>query len=163
MNLHPPAALRNGAHHCPLRVYYEDTDAAGIVYHANYLRFAERARTEALRDLGVPHSDLTSQHGLMFMVRRVKVDYLGPALLDDSLCVITKPFTIRAASVELNQRVVRSAEPERSLAELDLWLACIRLADRRPARLPARWRDALSGMVQHAPPTSTSNGAEVRG
>jgi acyl-CoA thioester hydrolase len=159
MNLHPAPALRNGAHHYPLRVYYEDTDAAGVVYHANYLRFAERARTEALRDLGVPHSEMTSQHGLMFMVRRVKVDYLGPALLDDSLYVITKPFTIRAASVELNQRVVRSAEPERTLVDLEVWLACVRLADQRPARLPARWRDALSGMVQHAPPTVTSTGA----
>ena len=151
MNLHPPAALRNGAHHYPLRVYYEDTDAAGVVYHATYLRFAERARTEALRDLGVPHNEMTSQHGLMFMVRRVKVDYLGPALLDDSLCVITKPFSIRAASVELSQRVVRNAEPARTLTELEVWLACIRLADQRPARLPARWRDVLDGMSQHAP------------
>jgi acyl-CoA thioester hydrolase len=159
MNLHPTAALRNGAHHYSLRVYYEDTDAAGVVYHANYLRFAERARTEALRDLGVPHSEMTSQHGLMFMVRRVKVDYLGPALLDDSLDVITKPFTIGGASVELNQRVVRSAEPERTLVDLEVWLACVRLADQRPARLPARWRDAMNGMVQHAPPTLTSTGA----
>ena len=158
MNLHPDAALRNGGHQYPFRVYYEDTDAAGVVYHANYLRFAERARTEALRAFGVPHSEMTSQHGLMFMVRRVKVDYLGPALLDDSLTVITKPFTIRAASVELNQRVVRSAEPERTLVDLEVWLACVRLSDQRAARLPARWRDALSGMVQHAPA-----GAEVRG
>ena len=151
MNLHPTAALRNGAHHYSLRVYYEDTDAAGVVYHANYLRFAERARTEALRDLGVPHNEMTSQHGLMFMVRRVKVDYLDAALLDDSLCVITKPFSIRAASVELNQRVVRSAEPERTLVGLEVWLACVRLSDQRPARLPPRWRDALNGMVQQAP------------
>ena len=146
MNLHPAAALRNGAHHYSLRVYYEDTDAAGVVYHANYLRFAERARTEALRDLGVPHSEMTSQHGLMFMVRRVKVDYHASALLDDSLLVITKPLAIRGATVELNQRVVRSEEPERTLAELEIMLACIRLADQRPARLPARWRDALADM-----------------
>jgi acyl-CoA thioester hydrolase len=151
MNLHPPAALRNGAHHYPFRVYYEDTDAGGVVYHANYLRYAERARTEALRDLGVPHSEMTSQHGVMFMVRRVKVDYLGPALLDDSLCVITRPFAIRAASVELNQRVVRREALERPLAELDVWLACVRLADQRPARLPVRWREALNGMVQPTP------------
>jgi acyl-CoA thioester hydrolase len=151
MNLHPCAASRNGAHHYPLRVYYEDTDAAGVVYHANYLRFAERARTEALRDLGVPHSEMASQHGLMFMVRRIKVDYLRPALLDDSLCVITKPFSIRAASVELNQRVVRIGEAERALVELEVWLACLRISDQRPARLPARWRDALQGMVENAP------------
>ncbi len=151
MNLHPRAALRNGAHHYSLRVYYEDTDAAGVVYHASYLRFAERARTEALRDLGVPHQEMALQHGLMFMVRRIKVDYLGSALLDDSLCVITMPSTIRAASVELNQRVVRNTASERTLVELDIWLACIRLAGQRPARLPARWRDALNDMVQHAP------------
>lgn len=151
MNLHAGAALRNGAHHHPLRVYYEDTDAAGVVYHTNYLRFAERARTEALRDLGVPHSEMASQHGLMFMVRRVKVDYLGPALLDDSLCVITKPLSIRAASLELVQRVVRIGEPERTLVELEVWLACLRISDQRPARLPAQWRDALQGMVANAP------------
>jgi acyl-CoA thioester hydrolase len=151
MNLHAGAALRNGAHHYPLRVYYEDTDAAGVVYHASYLRFAERARTEALRDLGVPHSEMASQHGLMFMVRRIKVDYLEPALLDDSLCVITKPLSIRAASVELNQRVARIGKPERTLVELEVWLACLRISDQRPARLPARWRDALQGMVENAP------------
>ena len=151
MKLHPPAASAQAAHGYAVRVYYEDTDAGGVVYHANYLRFAERARTEALRDLGAPHAQMASQHGLMFMVRRVKVDYLGPALLDDSLYVITKPFTIRAASVELNQRVVRSAEPERTLVDLEVWLACVRLADQRPARLPARWREALNGMVQHVP------------
>lgn len=148
MNLHPTAELRNGAHHYSLRVYYEDTDAAGIVYHANYLRFAERARTEALRDLGVPHSEMTSQHGVMFMVRRVKVDYLGPALLDDSLVVITQPLAIRAASVELCQRVVRMTEPERNLAVLEVRLACVRLSDQRPGRLPARWRDALRAMTR---------------
>jgi acyl-CoA thioester hydrolase len=151
MNLHPSAAARNGAHHYSLRVYYEDTDAAGVVYHANYLRFAERARTEALRALGVPHSELASQHGLMFMVRRVRVDYLRPALLDDSLCVITKPFSIRAVSVEIAQRVVRSEEPEPTLVELEVRLACLRISDQRPARLPARWRDALQGVVANAP------------
>src|ERR1700722_11868362 len=113
MNLHPHGQVRHGAHHYSLRVYYEDTDAGGVVYHANYLRFAERARTEALRALGVPHQEMTSQHGVMFMVRRIKVDYLGPALLDDSLDVITEPVAIRAASVDLRQRVVRIERPER--------------------------------------------------
>src|SRR5580704_17211033 len=98
MNLHPGAAVRHGRHHYAVRVYYEDTDAGGVVYHATYLRFAERARTEALRDLGVPHSEMTSQHEVMFVVRRVKVDYLGPARLDDSLVVVTEPLAVRAAS-----------------------------------------------------------------
>ena len=69
-------------HRHPVRVYYDDTDAGGIVYHANYLRFAERGRTEALRELGVPHAAMSAEHGLFFMVRRIKVDYLAPARLD---------------------------------------------------------------------------------
>jgi acyl-CoA thioester hydrolase len=148
MKLHPPAELRNGRHHYAVRVYYEDTDAGGVAYHASYLRFAERARTEALRHLGVPHSEMTTQHGVMFMVRRVKVDYLGPALLDDSLVVITEPLAIRAASVELRQRVVRMEQQERNLVVLEVLLACVRLSDQRPGRLPARWREALRAMLK---------------
>ncbi len=147
---HPPATLRDGAHHYPVRVYYEDTDAGGVVYHANYLRCAERARTEALRDLGVPHAEMAALHGLMFMVRRVKLDYLEPARLDDSLLVITRPISIRAASVELRQgfrRVAFGRAPaDRELAVLEVQLACVSLAGVRPARIPARWRDALRGM-----------------
>ncbi|MCW3477415.1 tol-pal system-associated acyl-CoA thioesterase [Limobrevibacterium gyesilva] len=143
MIFHPTASVHDGSHHYPVRVYYEDTDAGGVVYHANYLRFAERARTEALRDLGVPHAEMTSQYGLMFMVRRVKVDYLGPARLDDSLVVITQPLAIRAASTDLRQRFVRIGEAGRDLVSLEIQLACVRLSDQRPARVPARWRDAL--------------------
>ena len=72
MNRHPASTLAEGRHHYTLRVYYEDTDAGGVVYHASYLRFAERARTEALRDLGIPHAELIAQFGLMFMVRRIE-------------------------------------------------------------------------------------------
>ena len=83
-------------HRYTVRVYYEDTDAAGIVYHANYLRFAERARTEALRELGIPHAELLREHNLMFVVRRIKVDYLRPARLDELLVVLTEPVSMRA-------------------------------------------------------------------
>ena len=143
MKLHPAGAVRDGGHRYAVRIYYEDTDAGGVVYHANYLRLAERARTEALRDLGVPHADMISQHGVMFMVRRIKVDYLSPALLDDSLVVVTEPLAVRAASVDLRQRVVRMEQQERNLAVLEVQLACVRLSDQRPGRLPARWREAL--------------------
>ena len=160
MNIHSPAAILDGRHHYSVRVYYEDTDAGGVVYHANYLRFAERARTEALRDLGVPHSEMTSQHGVMFMVRRIKVDYLGPALLDDSLVVITEPLAVRAASVDLRQGVVRL--PERKLVVLEVQLACVRLSDQRPARLPARWREALLAMGNATKPRTGQNDAIVR-
>ena len=145
MKLHPASGR---GHRHALRIYYEDTDAGGVVYHANYLRFAERARTEALRDLGVPHAELVSQHGLMFMVRRVKLDYLGPARLDDSLVVVTRPLEIGAAVLDLRQDFIRS---EALLVSLDIRLACVRLADQRPARMPSRWRDALAAGLEIAP------------
>lgn len=134
-----------GGHRYAVRVYYEDTDAGGVVYHANYLRFAERARTEALRAAGVPHAEMTSRHGLMFMVRRMKVDYLAPARLDDSLVVVTRPLVLRAASVELRQSIMRSGE-ERPLVVLEALLACVRVADQRPGRVPEQWRSALMSL-----------------
>ncbi len=152
-----------GRHLYPLRVYYEDTDAGGVVYHANYLRFAERARTEALRELGVPHQDMTSLHGVMFMVRRVKVDYLGPALLDDSLVVVTQALAVRAASADLRQVVVRAPAPQqRPLVAMEIELACVRLSDHRPARVPRRWRDALEAMVAATRHEEAPTGAPER-
>ena len=127
-----------------LRVYYEDTDAGGVVYHANYLRFAERARTEALRDLGVPHAEMAEQHGLIFMVRRTNLDYLAPARLDDALIVATRCVALGAATVALEQIVRREA---RSLVVCKLQLACLRASDFRPQRIPPRWRDALRHMM----------------
>lgn len=131
-------------HLYPLRVYYEDTDAGGVVYHANYLRFAERARTEALRDLGVPHAEMAEQHGLIFMVRRTNLDYLAPALLDDALIVATRCVALGAATVELEQIVRRDARP---LVVCTLQLACLRASDQRPQRIPPRWRTALRHMM----------------
>ncbi len=135
----------SAGHRYHLRVYYEDTDAGGVVYHAGYLRFAERARTEALRDADVPHAEMTAQYGLMFMVRRLKVDYLAPARLDDSLFVVTRPIALRAASVELRQSIFRNGE-DRPLAGLEVLLACVRLTDQRPGRVPERWRSALMSL-----------------
>jgi acyl-CoA thioester hydrolase len=135
--VHPAGTLRDGAHHYPVRVYYEDTDAGGVVYHANYLRFAERARTEALRDLGVPHADMTADHGLMFMVRRVKLDYLEPARLEDSLVVVTRPMAIGGASVELSQMVQRSGGS--SLVRLEIQLVCGVAGAGRVARSADVW------------------------
>ncbi len=130
------------AHRYPVRVYYEDTDAGGIVYHANFLRFAERGRTEALRDLGVPHAEMSALHGLFFMVRRIKVDYLAPARLDDSLVVETTTLAVGGATVELRQDVVRAGD-EVLLARIELQLVCGRISDQRPARIPPRWREAM--------------------
>jgi acyl-CoA thioester hydrolase len=115
-----------------------------VVYHANYLRFAERARTEALRALGVAHSVLTSDHGLIFMVRRVKLDYLAPARLDDALTVTTRPIAVRGASVDLRQTIGLG---ETILVEAELQLACVHASTGRPGRIPTRWRDAFALMM----------------
>ena len=131
----------SAGHRFGVRVYYEDIDAGGVVYHANYLRFAERARTEALRDFGAPHADLVAGHGLMFMVRRVKVDYLAPARLDDRLTVVTATMKLRGASVDLRQSVLRDGS---LLAVLELQMVCVRCADGRPERIPPAWADVLA-------------------
>ncbi|HUA77500.1 MAG TPA: tol-pal system-associated acyl-CoA thioesterase [Acetobacteraceae bacterium] len=129
------------AHRFACRVYFEDTDAAGIVYHANYLRFAERARTEALRDLGVPHAALIAEHGLILVVRRIKMDYLRVARLDDSLEVATTVLAAGAASIDLSQVIRRADE---TIAEAEVGLACVRRNDGKPARIPPRWHHALA-------------------
>ena len=128
-----------------LRIYYEDTDAGGIVYHARYLAFAERARTEALREAGVPHAELATGHGLSFVVRRAEVVYLRPARLDDELVVVTGPWAMGAASVNVQQRFEAAGH---DVAALRINLACVRQADGRPARIPDRWRAALAGKAE---------------
>ena len=128
-----------------LRVYYEDTDAGGVVYHARYLAFAERARTEALREAGVPHAELVRDHGLFFVVRWAEMDYLRPARLDDEVVVLTGPWVVRGASVEVQQRFEVGGT---LAAKLLVKLACIRADSERPARIPGRWRAALGGIQE---------------
>lgn len=123
-----------------LRVYYEDTDAGGIVYHARYLAFAERARTEALREAGVPHDELVTQFGLIFVVRRIEMDYLRPVRLDAEVIVETGPWALGGATVDVRQRFVVGGD---ETGRLRVGLACIRAEGGRPARIPQRWRDAL--------------------
>jgi acyl-CoA thioester hydrolase len=133
------------AHRFALRVYYEDTDAGGIVYHANYLRFAERARTEALRQAGIPHALLVEEFGRMFVVRRAELDYAQPARLDEELVVVTTPLQVGGASVVLRQCVRGLDDADRAV--LTLRLACVNVNDGRPARLPLPWRDGLRAMM----------------
>jgi acyl-CoA thioester hydrolase len=147
MNRHVPSTSPDSGHHYAVRVYYEDTDAGGVVYHATYLRFAERARTEALREAGIPHAQLLAQYGLMFVVRRIEVDYVRPARVDDSLLVVTRPLAIGGATVTLQQEV---RGPEGSCALLKLRLACVRPGEGKPARLPPLWRRVLSDMCAAA-------------
>jgi acyl-CoA thioester hydrolase len=130
-------------HRYAIRVYYEDTDAGGVVYHANYLRYAERARTEALRDAGIPHAELVEIFNLMFMVHRVEIDYVRPAMLDDLLVVETEPMDVGGATVLLRQTV---RGPQGVCATLRVKLACVRIGGTKPARIPPRWRDALNSL-----------------
>lgn len=143
MNGNAHSTVADGRHRYAVRVYYEDTDAGGVAYHATYLRFAERARTEALRDLGIPHGELVERFTLMFVVRRLEVDYLRPARLDDSLTVITEPIEVGGASMLLRQDV---RGPEGSCAVLTIRLACVAPGGTKPRRMPPRWRVALTNM-----------------
>ena len=126
-------------HRWPIRVYYEDTDAAGIVYYANYLKFAERARTEMLRASGSSHSEMIETFDTAFAVSRCEVDYLKPARLDDLLSVETRVLDVGAAVVNLDQRVLREGD---LLAHLKIRIACLNRKG-RPQRLPEPVRAAL--------------------
>ncbi len=137
--------MAEGRHRYTVRVYFEDTDAGGIAYHASYLRFAERGRTEALRDLGVAHADLVSGFNLMFVVRRIQMDYLRPARLDDLLTVTTRPLAVGGASVTLRQGFERAGE-EAELAVAVVKLGCLAVGANRPERMPDRWRHALESL-----------------
>jgi len=150
MNGNVPSIAAEGRHVYALRVYYEDTDAGGVVYYANYLRFAERARTEALRALGIPHAELVEQFSLMFVVRRVEMDYLRPARLDDSLVVVTEVEEVGGASVRLRQTIAAAdgaAADGTALTIARVQLACVSLGEARPRRIPARWRAGLRAMM----------------
>jgi len=97
-------------HRFDLRVYYEDTDMAGIVYYANYLKFIERARSDWVRGLGLDQQKLRVDDGLVFAVRRVEADYLGPARLDDDLTVLTRVDQVTPARLVMHQSVTREGE-----------------------------------------------------
>src|SRR6266699_2084231 len=102
----------DGCHHMQVRVFYEDTDFSGIVYHANYLRFMERGRTNHLRLLGAQHRALFEEAsaqapGFAFVVRSMQIEFLKPACMDDALVVVTAPQDVKGASIVLQQRILR--------------------------------------------------------
>lgn len=124
----------------PVRVYYEDTDTAGIVYYANYLRYLERARTEWLRALGVEQLKLAQSTGLVFAVRSLSIDYLKPARLDDQLAVLTALTSCGRARVDLRQWIERNGE---LLVEASVRIACLDAGKMKPAALPADIRKKM--------------------
>ena len=129
------------AHELPVRVYYEDTDAGGIVYHASYLRFAERGRTEFLRRLGFGQSELAGEQGILFAVARCELVFARPAQLDDLLVVHTQVSSLSGARIEMAQRIERDAT---LLVRLDVTLAVLHAGELRPTRLPEPLRAAFS-------------------
>ena len=129
------------AHTMLLRIHYQDTDATGIAYHGAYLDFAERGRVEALRAAGAPAKALADAHGLAFLVRRATLEYLRPLRLDDEVSMRTQMRHLGGASCSIRQEFWRGDQLA-TLAGIDL--ACVRIADGRPARIPPRWRQALS-------------------
>jgi acyl-CoA thioester hydrolase len=133
------------AHSWPIRVYYEDTDAGGVVYYANYLKFAERARTELLRSGGFDHTALMQDHGVQIVVRNCTAEYILPARLDDALEVRSRITNMGGVSFTIRQEILRPATDATltsPLVVVEVRLACID-ADFKPARLPSALKQAL--------------------
>jgi len=134
------APTDDAPHRLGVRVYYEDTDFSGFVYHASYLRFLERGRTELLRGLAGDQSDLHREaRGLVFVVRRMALDFLRPARMDDQLTIVTRTRQLRGASMQLAQEVRRGDD---LLVAADVTVACVR--DGRAIRLPEALRRLLA-------------------
>ena len=136
--------IRDGRHLLPVRVYYEDTDFSGVVYHASYLRFMERGRTDYLRLLGADHRALFEEAlaeapGFAFVVRSMQIEFLRPARMDDVLTIVTAPQEVKGASITLDQRVMREAE---TLVEAQVRVAFV--SGGKAQRIPKALRTAMA-------------------
>jgi len=131
-------AFVRGTHHFALRVYFEDTDVAGIVYYANYLKYMERARSDMLRCAGIDQRGALEAGEGVYVVAEANIKYRAPARLDDALCVLSELREVRAASCVIQQRVMRGHE---MLAEAIITAAF--LVDGRPRRQPGAWLEAF--------------------
>lgn len=127
------------SHTLPIRVYYEDTDAGGIVYHANYLRFAERARTEFLRQSGLDHGRVRIEHNIFFIVRHAEIDYKAPARLDDLLEIRTEVTELGNTSLTMKQSVWCA---DKLLNEMKIVVVAVNMAG-RAVRIPPQLRQIL--------------------
>jgi acyl-CoA thioester hydrolase len=137
---HLDGEIRNGRHVMSVRVYYEDTDFSGVVYHASYLRFMERGRTNYLRLIGADHRALFEQAekeapGFSFVVRHISIDFRKPAFMDDVLDIVTTPEEVKGASVTLNQKVVRGVD---LLVEAHVQVAFVSGGRAKPIPKPLR-------------------------
>lgn len=134
--------MNDSTFHWPVRIYYEDTDAAGIVYYANYLKFMERARTEWLRSRGFDHVELSRQHDIIFVVSRLNIHYQQPAYLDDELLVSARVTKTGRASFQMSQSITRVAAGSKhdatptALCSGTIRLACLNTARMKPSAIP---------------------------
>ena len=120
----------------PVRIYYEDTDVSGVVYHANYLRYFERARTEWLRAKGLSQEILRVDHGIAFTVANMEIDFLAPARLDDQLNVTVEQTSRKRASLIFSQTLCRADDPGKVLARATARVGCVDVLNFRPRALP---------------------------
>lgn len=120
----------------PIRVYYEDTDAGGVVYHVNYLKFMERARTEWLRALGFEQTHLRASEGLVFAVRSLEVEYLKPAQFNDALTVTAELEAVKRVSLTFRQQVFREDEPDNAYCSARIRAVCLSADEFRPMAMP---------------------------
>ena len=128
--------------HWPVRVYYEDTDAGGVVFYANYLKFFERARTEMLRDMGFEQDQLRAEQNLLFVVRSVQIDYLKPALFNESIKVSAEVTLAKKVSLNFNQVITRGDDV---LCKGDVRIACLDAEPMKPKTIP----DSLLQQLKH--------------
>lgn len=132
-------SIQNSVFTLPVRVYFQDTDSGGVVYHANYVNFLERARTEWLRECcGYSNAGLMREFGVVFVVRSLRLDYLKPAILDDLLSVSAQLKDVRRSSVVLSQRVLRD---EDVLVDAEVCLVCVTVDGFKPVSVPQHLRE----------------------
>ncbi len=141
----------------PVRVYYEDTDAGGVVFYANYLSFMERARTEYLRHFGFEQDQLNEQKNTIFAVRSVQLDYLSPGRFNDQLIVTAKIIELKKASMLFEQKIYRQNQSEKILCQGEVRIACLRADTFKPMAIP----DVLSEVVSDAMSKSITEVAGV--
>ena len=126
-----------------VRVYWEDTDAGGVVFYANYLKFLERARTEWVRSLGFDQSDMARETGVLMVVRHIECDFIASARLDDELDITVVPGEVRGARFSTAQTITRRGDGA-TLLTAQVKIASLSAETWRPTRLPAALRDAMS-------------------
>ena len=132
-------------HSLPIRIYYEDTDAGGVVYHANYLKFAERGRTEFLRALGHENSKLSQELGILFVVRHIEIDYLKTAHLDDLCLLKTSIFELKNTSFIMHQSLQRD---EDSICDMKVVVVCVDTKTLKPVRLPEKVKNEFQQFLE---------------